>query len=755
MKVLSDENTAIQELKLEAEKRRKQIQMSGIQMSGSQEGNEGTSRDSLGSTLSNFILNSAKESFLDNKKNGMGSVSYALLEFLNSLKDNKLYSNPNSITDSKVEYSKKVSLDRTLDDFLSKSSKGETDKDSSLADDSTLGAFLDSTKSKKIKSIRNIVNISELVNNISKDDVFDVKQLKNFLENLKNVSRGELLNIYESLLKMLDIHSNKIKGLDVFLASSAFLSKPQLQKIDIQSEIIRTNFSLTPERFWEKEELQDSNSYINLDESLINLPKVAKLMESIKYIKRISNPNEIDRPKGKRGSLYSNNEVNRLKVVDKTRKDYYIPNWAYASNRKSLEMRVKQLNRLSSMTSKSPLNGIEPKENDFIKSLNSLLKFASTGEVDEKDGFFQGGMAMDELSQMRKKMSTADINKDNFHSNADNKIMEFDRNGFVTYNIGTLGNPLVLPSIDLGNFNISMRPLSTRVRNGMYGDTNPNRDAFYHKVYNTSIEALLRKAPDFRQNMYHGIFVYTSPDGIGKIQEFNELTTSVNGYNNDNSIGFKKTGQNDSLITQLSEAYENVLKTYYVRMQGITIPGANVEPYSIPFLNRNIKKVGNNFTENHKIHIEFTVDEMGLIIRSFNILTGQFGYIKDETAHNKYAETIFPVNFSPENKGRLDLVVTYNDFRINPNFKDEDIPSKSNFMPATQNLQSENDVVESRNGKQVFGDQRAYRQFILEDVKILGLSGKVQFKRDDAGKMTVPVDIMFRRITTVDNNLMR
>ena len=127
---------------------------------------------------------------------------------------------------------------------------------------------------------------------------------------MKNVSRDELLNIYESLLKMLDIHSNKIKGLDVFLASSAFLSKPQLQKIDIQSEIIRTNFSLTPERFWEKEELQDSNSYINLDESLINLPKVAKLMESIKYIKRISSPNEIDRPKGKRGSLYSNNEVN-------------------------------------------------------------------------------------------------------------------------------------------------------------------------------------------------------------------------------------------------------------------------------------------------------------------------------------------------------------------------------------------------------------------------------------------------------------
>ena len=62
-------------------------------------------------------------------------------------------------------------------------------------------------------------------------------------------------------------------------------------------------------------------------------------------------------------------------------------------------------------------------------------------------------------------------------------------------------------------------------------------------------------------------------------------------------------------------------------------------------------------------------------------------------------------------------------------------------------------MVESRNGKQVWGDPNSFRQFVLEDVRILGIGGKLQFKRDDANRVTLPLDIMFRRITTVDNNL--
>ena len=93
----------------------------------------------------------------------------------------------------------------------------------------------------------------------------------------------------------------------------------------------------------------------------------------------------------------------------------------------------------------------------------------------------------------------------------------------------------------------------------------PAREEFYHKLYNTSVEALLRKTPDFRQNMYHGVFVYTIPDGIGKIQNLNELVTSLNGYKEDTTLGLTRVGQNAQLLTQLTEAYEKIIKTYYAR----------------------------------------------------------------------------------------------------------------------------------------------------------------------------------------------
>ena len=156
--------------------------------------------------------------------------------------------------------------------------------------------------------------------------------------------------------------------------------------------------------------------------------------------------------------------------------------------------------------------------------------------------------------------------------------------------------------------------------------------------------------------------------------------------------------------------------------------------------------------------IEFVVDEMGIIIRAFNILTGQFGNILNDSDYNKYANTFFPTSFNMGKEGKLDLVVTYNDFRINSTNRNKDCIS--NFMPATQNV-VENDAnnpkkeVFNRDGSRTYGDVESYRQFVLEDVKILGISGKLQFKRDDANKTTIPVDIIYKRITTVDNNLMK
>ena len=752
MKQFSDDKTAISELKDEALKRKRQLMDSA--------GLDGRATMTLSQTLSDFISSSSSSGSKAESSSSRSSATSAISSFISSMKNGSSSSGGNPSKNS----SSFKKAQETLSNFLSSGSNSENGKDGNkdgkgnksqpgIASKETLNSFVKSsdTTKDKIKKTDNSIDISKLIANATDNkNAISTNQAKAILENLKKLDRGDNLDIYDALLKSINVNTDEIEGLDLFLASSATLIKPNNRKIDVDFEIIRTNFTIDNPAFIEKSDLKNSGYYIGMDESLTNLPKVVQLQKSIKIIRKMGNYRKIDRPNGKRNNPFSKSDWDSLKAVDRTSKEYHVPNWAYEKDRKSIEMRVKQLNRLSIRES-GGLKGSAHQENEFTKSLNSLLKFASTTDPDEKEGFSNAGMLMDELSQMRKKASVASINKEHFSSNADNVIMEFDKYGFVTYNVGTLGNPLVLPSIDLGNFNISSKPLSAL--NGSYGIINPKREDFYHKLYNTSVEALLRKTPDFRQNMYHGVFVYTIPDGIGKIQNLDELVTSLNGYEEDKTIGLTRVGQNAQLLTQLTEAYEKIIKTYYVRMQGLTVPGASMESYSVPFLNRNIKKPSNNFSENHKITIDFIVDEMGLLVRSFNILTGSFGYIKDDDNHNKYAHNLFPVDFSPENKGRLDLVITYNDFRVNPNFRDEDIPSKSNYMPATQILHSENDMVENRNGKQVYGDPRSYRQFVLEDVKILGMSNKLQFKRDDASKTTVSLDIIFRRITTVDNNL--
>ena len=738
MTIASNEKTGILELQEEARKKR-----AALLSAASSDGN-GTSTKSLGDSLSSY-LNELKNPNNLPANNKNGNLSNALSSFLLSLRDNKGKDNGNSDKDKVMSV---LDESRSLGAFNFLKNNGSIEQSSSNKrgfDEKALYDYLKSDKLNTIKYDEIDIDLSKLINVINGSNRLDKDTMLRILSELSLHKKSKNTNIYESFLKNLDLSKDVIDGLDAFIASSAFLEKPSFNEINIDTEIIKTNFTIVNNIFIERPILFDSNHYLNLDSSLMNLPEVIELKNSLDLLKNLEN-------RVKYKNTFLPGVFDSLKVIDKTNKSYRVPNWAYERNRKSIDMKVKQLNRLSITTNKEPLKGDAMVGNDFTKSLNNLLKFASSGTADSKEGFFQGGLAIDELRKIRRDMSKISVNSNHFISNADNSIMKFSKEGFVTYSLGTLGNPLVLPSIDLGNFNISKKPLSTL--NGNYGELNPDRTAFYHEIYNTSVEALKRKAPDFRQNMYHGIFIYTKPDGIGKIQSFSELTNSLKNFKSDKSVNLHTTGSKDTVVASLNTAYNNILDTYFVRMNGITVPGANIESYSIKFLNRNIKKVGNNFNENHKITIDFSIDESGLILRSFDILTGNFGYIKDKDKHNVYTNNIFPVDFSPENKGRLDLVITYNDFRINPAISNIDTPSKSSFMPATQNIQQGERFVLNRNGSQIWGDPNAYRQFILEDVKILGMSGKVQFKRDDAGKTTVPVDLMFRRITTVDNNLL-
>ena len=179
-----------------------------------------------------------------------------------------------------------------------------------------------------------------------------------------------------------------------------------------------------------------------------------------------------------------------------------------------------------------------------------------------------------------------------------------------------------------------------------------------------------------------------------------------------------------------------------------------METYTVPVLNREVKKISSSYKENHNISITLDIDELGLIIRQFNLLTGQFGNIVGQDEHNVYVDNFYPATFMKENKGRLDLVITYNDFRISPRNQDPDgLIRRSSYMPAMQNLRTGMDYITDRQGDRVYGDPNAYRKFVLEDVKILGFDGGLNFQRDSDGKLSLPLNLIFRRITTVDNNL--
>lgn len=736
MKSVNNENTKILELQQEAIKNKKRLH--DERLTNSQEQSKSSKE-----ILDEFLQSSSK---IKNQNNfsKSNSISSAIIKFIEDLKK--------SINENHSQLSEKET--KNLKKFLTGSSKVSVETDNGVDSANRqylIQNFLKTTMQPSKNELPQI-DVSSLFG-IYREDV-DTSVIKSIINSMDSDKKDTESDAYSQMLKSMDIKDDKINGLDSFIAATAIKRFSKPRPITVKSEVIRLNFACPLDLKHQDLVKKDTPKYdYFLDDLMLNLPEIAKLKKSMDLIKDAVNNNPDTSEKPNKSGLLSKEEKESISKADIVDKEYHVPNWiedAKDGKQSGLDKRVKQLNKLSLVLNAQPLFGIPAPNTDFIDSLRSLLKFVNSSSPDAKEGFFQGGLAMDEISKIRKKMKPSDIDRSFYKSIADNAIMKFDKQGFVTYHVGILASPLILPCMNLGNFNVSIKPVSTMT--GGYGQDNPDRSSFFHYIFNTSVDALLSRAPDFRQNMYHGIFVYTTPNGLGQMQELDEIVNSLGEFRNNERVNLATTSIMGNNLSQLTDAYTKVLKTYYVRMNGITIPGVKAEPYSIGFLNRTIKKVGNNFSESHKITIDFTVDEMGLIMRSFNILTGSFGYINGDDKHNIYANNIFPVDFSPENKGRLDLVVTYNDFRINPDYKNLTVPSKSNFMPAMQNLKSGDMFVTDRFNSGAYGDSRSYRQFVLEDIKILGISGKLQFRRDSAEKMTVPVDLMFRRIITMDNN---
>ena len=239
--------------------------------------------------------------------------------------------------------------------------------------------------------------------------------------------------------------------------------------------------------------------------------------------------------------------------------------------------------------------------------------------------------------------------------------------------------------------------------------------------------------PDFRPNMYYGV--------ISQYDENDEQINDILGITS--KMPFEKP---------LGSQLEQILRTYFVRMQKVSINGMSIEPTTWNFMGKPVPKVSSSFTESHKTELEFSLDQNGLILNKFNALAGIYGSDLEDTVkfgeieNNYYSQTFFPSTFF-NNKSRIDITIMYNDFNFN---KEGHFGSYG----ATQKLiMNDSQTIDNPKLGKIYGYQNSYRAFVFEDVRFLGSNSTLKFERDSAGRISaIAVPILYKRISTIDNN---
>src|SRR5574344_287989 len=266
---------------------------------------------------------------------------------------------------------------------------------------------------------------------------------------------------------------------------------------------------------------------------------------------------------------------------------------------------------------------------------------------------------------------------------------------------------------------------------------------------NFAVYALVNRGPDFNGNNYIGMFTLESEDN-GAIYDLSSIADIAN---------FKEDKY------KLPTEYKKVIDSYYVRLQDFNIPGVSGTAYTISFCGMDIKKLTSTFAENHIMTLNFSMDEKGLILNEFSVLAGKLQeFTKAEDNENEYkaigvsekvskyiANTFFPMSFfNNPNKKRLDFTVIYNDYR---KFTGNPLDGTGTQGEIQKMVFDEKQPVKDYGTNKTLGSLNSYRGFILEDVKILGNSSGITFSRDTSGNLTLGIDVLFKRIRTIDNNI--
>ena len=442
-------------------------------------------------------------------------------------------------------------------------------------------------------------------------------------------------------------------------------------------------------------------------------------------------------------------------------KDVSLPVWAVETWRYNNEKRLKEFYKTVKSAETGSSLSATWERNEYVSNLNSLLNPTITpGENGMNPGIdpdtfarlivqsyftrgtnsnvirsnvtLKNGTMIPKEIKMTKSDSVEFMGKDFFEIDDKELVKIFTqttRNGTATVN-NLLGHG-ILPHIQLSPED-NITPI---------GDTAERTDAAanlatQHAIHSSAVKCLLRKMPDFRPNMYYGV--------ISQYNEDDEEITDI--LNITGGMPFEK---------ELGAQLEQVLKTYFIRLQEVSINGMSIEPTTWKFMGRTISKVSSTFTESHKTELSFSLDQNGLILNKFNALAGIFGSnfedkvsVSEGVDNNFYSQTFFPSTFF-NNKSRIDITIMYNDFNTT------DTENHFSSYGATQKLiMDDSQTVSNKRQNKTFGYQNSYRAFVFEDVRFLGSNSTLKFERDAGGRVTnVSIPILYKRITTIDNNL--
>ena len=618
------------------------------------------------------------------------------------------------------------------------------------------------------EGLNNLEDILSAFNtSIATNDSTLAEEFKSFLRNLKKlmdslkVSKGKIMLDLSRMLELLNTESPSLSSVvENYLSSLIF---------PLEGTTIPDNIQLFLDKIKSIKSIKDESAdllvkilkkHYNVDMSPVDVYNFSEYGITDSNVPQLLEDSNIERLliDNKEVSSYIDTSAAKAFIESLNSKEVSMPIWAQDTWQSNNEKRLKEFYKVSRSADTGTKNTPEWTKNNYVNVLNSLLRpviKAGTEGMNpgvDPDAFarlitqsfftsdpthptvrsnvtLKNGVMIPQEIKLTKFENKESLSKGFFEIDEKEFIKMFTQ---VTRNGSSLYNNL------LGHATLPHIQMSPETNLTPIGELTERQEAranmeVQHTIHSSAIKCLLRKMPDFRPNMYYGV--------ISQYDENDEQINDILGITS--KMPFEKP---------LGSQLEQLLRTYFVRMQKVSINGMSIEPTTWNFMGKPVPKVSSSFTESHKTELEFSLDQNGLILNKFNALAGIYGSDLEDTVklgdieNNYYSQTFFPSTFF-NNKSRIDITIMYNDFNST---KEGHFGSYG----ATQKLiMNDSQVIDNPKLGKIYGYQNSYRAFVFEDVRFLGSNSTLKFERDSAGRVSaITVPILYKRISTVDNN---